>query len=475
MKNKLKSVSKAALAAMLTASLLMGCGVAGNENGNSGVDKESGAESVVSDEQGENGSGTGSATDGSGSETDDGITDGSGSETDDGITDGGDTDGNTETTNAGSSYEEITGNGTYFVRYGSKVYFHAATEENLNEITLWADYSNTYTGATALYCYDEETGELTKLQEDESYGPLGITGDTLVYYNNIAGNDNPYMESSVRRYRLEKEINEDLNCSYGNKIFVDDAGTFAVYISDMSDEDGTSLVVLKDGDEYNQLPLENEFNVAIGLAGDQFLYAVRNFDDSYTILQIDLNDGSRVTLGDLPAFLSGWVTIDQFEYVDNTAYFSFDNYDGTGNMYQTGYWVSAAINQENALTFKEKNEEYEALYFYVKNGKMEPAKQIPGSVFVDYNTETIGYIDEEGEYVTVAEGNYVDAYDDEENIRNKIENATKIGDTIYAIRVVADRAPEEDIGWRYAYKRTGVQYVKIDVATGDEQILLELK
>jgi len=81
--------------------------------------------------------------------------------------------------------------------------------------------------------------------------------------------------------------------------------------------------------------------------------------------------------------------------------------------------------------------------------------------------DELGYYNEEGIFVPVASG--FARTEDEENGEPlcEVEVAELVGDSILVIVNQAVHVPEEDVGWRYAYRRQSVAVKRIEISTGE--------
>lgn len=56
----------------------------------------------------------------------------------------------------------------------------------------------------------------------------------------------------------------------------------------------------------------------------------------------------------------------------------------------------------------------------------------------------------------------------------RYETIELFGNYIYAICDISEHVPEDDIGWRYAYRRLKTEVFRVDIRTGTKTILLDL-
>jgi len=115
--------------------------------------------------------------------------------------------------------------------------------------------------------------------------------------------------------------------------------------------------------------------------------------------------------------------------------------------------------------------ENQAAPFAIKDGEIVQSEGIPGKCDVD-TKGWLGYYDEQGNWVPVADGFGYEYISDEYDYQ-AVELAEKVGDSIYVIYNVNDRAPQDDIGWRYAYSRRCTYIYRVDIKTGEKELLVK--
>lgn len=373
-----------------------------------------------------------------------------------------------------------------FIEYDGKVYFKVPEEADLERTALWDQFVlMTGEGKTKLMRVDSDGTEPEFLRYSSSWGKMALGGDFIAFSDYDYPNDIPVQMMAL--FSPKEKL------SYtGDMVSLLDGDVNGYYICghDYLSEDSTYLekghhiYVYQDGEYRNCFPAGDSF-IYVGIQDNHLLYRAYNEENEPAsgekLMQMNLDNGELLTLGELPAFESSGAETDQVVFSDGKVYLAYSNYEGTGHFYNGSFLVSAELDKENSLSYEEgKAEEnadggepLRAAAFYVKDGEVTYCDGIPGTAKVI--EDTIGYYDEAGSFVPVA-GGYgwsvlKEETADSEEIIEETEYADLVGDSIYAIRNISERAPEDDIGWRYAYRRLKVEILKIDTKTGGAVVL----
>ena len=101
----------------------------------------------------------------------------------------------------------------------------------------------------------------------------------------------------------------------------------------------------------------------------------------------------------------------------------------------------------------------------LRDKKLVYVEGVPYNAYV--NSEgNLGVFDENGNFVKIASGYGILEIQSDDTIMDT-EHYEAVGGDIYLVRNRLQRAPEEDIGWRYAYERLETSILRINIANGE--------
>lgn len=390
----------------------------------------------------------------------------------------------------------VVNNNHFFVMADGKVYFHIADTESLGKTALFGEYSGYECPKTNLYCYDPAIDKLETLTTDHACGRISVQGDSIYTFDSPEeemGSDN-----GMSRYSLEKgapELTIALG-SYEDMIGADDKGTYLVtgYSEYSEGNELQQIKIYKDGEVQSTYDIESypyrakieDDSIIYICSGEE--YSIDNGETTETgtefnLMQLDITTGEKIKLGSLPHLVLNYANsiggIDEIMSDEDNIYFNYSSYGGTGHFYQgEGYFVKAVKGQADSISVKDVSGstdgegDIEPTSFAVINKEMVEAQGEPGKCEVNYEGD-LGYYDEQGKWVKVASGWATELYNDDEDYKG-VEISEKVGDYIYLIYNDNVHVPEEDIGWRYAYRRKAVDVYRVSVETGEAQLLLHL-
>lgn len=373
----------------------------------------------------------------------------------------------------------VINNNGHFVQIGDKIYFHIADADSLGRSALWGKYSDNECGRTILFEYVPVTDEVVPETYDYSSGGLSIQGDTLYTMEYDDFNNSEEIETKLCAYSFTKGINV-LELPGDNAVLLgagEDGSYIAVYNYEyLNNTLDSQIAIYVDGKLENSFKLDN-YSGVVALGKRDIFYIAGDSDDGFSLYQADVSNGEIIELGILPKFEeSSWNGyIDECILDEEGIYFNYSDYEGTGNFFAQGYFVEAKIGKKDSLCYRNMPEytvdgEERATPFTVKNGEMIAAQGEPGTCEVSSEGD-LGYFDESGEWKKVAEGWATEYLNDEGDFKG-VELAEKLGDYIYLIYNGNVRAPEDDIGWRYAYYRNYTNVYRVSVETGESSRLI---
>lgn len=381
------------------------------------------------------------------------------------------------------SVEGIANNNSYFVGVDGKIYFRAHSEKALGKSVLWDNFLSSASGESFLYSYNIKTGRTEELCCFEN-----AVGELFVFENNIICRSRDKKGNEcLSAYSLEKgELLDEMDLGIEHFAGVSNNGRFMITYDWVYDNEPAYLHVYSNMNHVIGDFETETFSGIIGMKDDILFYEYyerANSEDPfeegyYGIMQLNVRTGESVDLGTFPEVPYGSGELDQVLITDDKLYVGYGIYDGTGHFYQEGYLVSATIGEKNSAS----SEAFELLEgdnipekcpsFYVDDsGECVVCEGVPNtSGLVD---EKIGYFDGAGKFVETADG-YGWIMDEEDESVVSIEQSTMLYGKIFAIRDYLNRYPSEDIGWRYAYKRSGFDVVVLDPDTKKEENIMSV-
>lgn len=364
----------------------------------------------------------------------------------------------------------VFSNWKQFVKIGNTVYFHGPDALGMRVPALFGDYTGVECGETILYAYDCETGETTPLFDDHSYGEIAYSDGKLLLTEYEKAEGEEYGTDSVYTVNLDGTGFEKLCDGYLKA--ADDKGIYAVTYEYFPEDQQCMLKVWKGNTLVQSLQMQAYARV-YGINDTSLVYDISDYaNQTNYIYSWDFVKNEIVLLGDL-GYISEANGPDQICFRGDCFYMSRGIYEGTGHFFSGGAYLKANLKEENSLVQVEEfgypGVEEEANHcppFLIKNGEFVKAEGIPNTGAVIWNEGTIGYYDESGSFVRVAEG-YAYTVDEVEEVVTEVELVEFVDGKLYGVQNEEWRAPEEDIGWRYAYERKMTYIMQIDAVTGE--------
>lgn len=322
-----------------------------------------------------------------------------------------------------------------FIEKDGIVYFYVPTKNALNEIALFAEFAP-YQDAD-LYSFNPNTGKL-KIENQ-----IELSDEYTVVLSDNKG-----------KYAL------------GERFEVNNETHLATYI----------ILPVKEGNKLDEITLGAAVSY-LGIDGDYLFYINDNYNENIaSVFQVDLTSGEKVFLGEFnhDGEYGEFGVVDQVVFDDSKVYFSYGLYQGTAQMYTQGYLICVTENKENSIEINSILENGEELarspFFSVNSGTVELCAGEPNSLGI--GDGYIGRFDDYGMFIYVLRG-YESFSDLEEGqTANIVETGNVIGDYVYFVESVIERAIEEDVGWRYAYRRLSMEVKRVHILTGEVEKLL---
>lgn len=372
---------------------------------------------------------------------------------------------------------EIVNNNGHFVQVDGKVYFHIADADFMDRSSLWGKYLSTEAGRTVLMAYDGNSGEVKPVAYDYASGVMAVEGD--IFYSNSYfddfNNEDGYTNYGVSGRTTAGESVE-LGGLQDTLLGVTTDGSYLVtYHYSYEDNVAVKYVsVYQEGTLVNKIDTE-EFVECVKLGEDCIFYRAKDEEGAYSLMQMKVSTGEKTNLGQLPEMDGYGGVVDECQIADGKIFLTYSLYEGTGHFFSGGYYVEAQVGKADSLTAQNmpsNDDEYGDPHyapFAIINGKMVQSDGIPGTCYVSEDG-MLGYYNEQGTWVPVSSEFAYEELENEDNI--SVELAELIGDSIYVITNYNERVPEDDIGWRYAYRRKYSYVYRVNVQTGEKEEIL---
>ncbi len=322
-----------------------------------------------------------------------------------------------------------------FMEKDGLIYFYVPGENALTETALFAEFAP-YQDAD-LYSYNPNTKKL-KIENQ-----IELSDDYTIV---LSDDEGQYVVSE------RHEVNSETH--------------LATYI----------ILPVKNGNELNEIILGDAVSY-LGIDGDYLFYISNNYNENLaSIYQVDMTSGDKLFLGEFnhDGEYGEFGVIDQVIIDDNKVYFSYGLYQGTAQMYTKGYLICVAENEENSIKINSildnGEEQARCPFFSVNYGTVELCAGEPNSLGIGGGY--LGRFDDYGMFMYVLSGYETFSDLEEGQTATYVETGNIIGDYIYYIESVIERAPEEDVGWRYAYRRISMEVKRANILTGEVETLL---
>lgn len=390
---------------------------------------------------------------------------------------------------------DIENNGGYFVRKGDYVYFRVYGQDALPETALWADFMQPVPGSTSsVWRLNLKTNQYEKLFDDGGYGGLWFFQDSLWL--------NRYTDFGNIVYCVDPDTFEMRDLAWGKISGISPDGSHLVY-ENYNDKGNQAFYVTGD-EEMDQVvyATEGETLTFCGVVGRDLFFLSHNYgseggrDELWQMESGNAGeDGKLILLGVFPDDDPGSAQFVQFLPDKDKVYVSVEYREGTGHFYAGSHYASAIPGKENSLMLLDddaaaaREKIFEKLekagddnaYGYDEqtlkmypgtSGKPAFAPHLAGETAVRYNDgayDLVLYDSPDAvlpsDAVTIFE-NWLPEfeYTDESEISCNPQIMEYVGNKVFTFYTESVRAPEEDIGWRYAYRLIRTNYEYFDPA-----------
>ena len=383
----------------------------------------------------------------------------------------------------GESFEglELINNDGHFVKLGNKVYFNMPSEYALSESAIFGEfYDNTNLLSDGyIMAYDEDEKEVKTVAYTGAAGRISVT-DGVMVYSTIENSGNGDRENYTSIYVLGPDRDFVTGTYDMRYIGGDKEGKYSAAWK-MNEAGDNEIIKIQAGHQSGNYNIGE--GVPVKVVKGNLLYEEKetNGEVGVTLLkQLDLESGEITELGVLPDFENGWGEYGQLEEDGGKLYWLYNNYDGTGNFYQGGsYTLEFELGEKFSLESNltdlsgySDERKCSAPCFKLEGGELKLVDGEPFTADID-EEGNIGYYDENGEFVAVAEG-YGLVRDEVFDQVYMSEIYEYVDGAIYVVYNKCFHITEDDIGWREAYQRYNTTVIRIDCETGEEKTIDEV-
>ncbi len=380
-----------------------------------------------------------------------------------------------EATAEGNNTGIVENNGGYFLKIGDEVYYRIQGENSLAKNAFNGEFLDSPNldpakGADSDYGssimkLNTGTQEITEAAYDFGYGPLFSDGKNL--YLNEHDGDYTYVKYLSLDGSAEGRLGEGKieGCSEASGLIAVSSMTTDTYESVLSLYRGSELVNKfsnTEGFYYAGIDENGAYFVTAGEEGRQA-----------SIYQLAGDGSEALCLGSCEAFDEGYAVFEQFLSTGDTVNFVISNRDGSAMMIQKVIVASAKPGQENSVSqtgvpdsFRyESGEPMLPVIYDDGSGKVAYASTAPGTAFLGSFEEgsNLMLTDETGKETQIITAFRLNPPGGDAVPERYVPQAAEyVGGDIYMIIALAERTPEEDIGWNESYGIKSMEYVRVD-------------
>lgn len=397
--------------------------------------------------------------------------------------------------------DAVANNGGMAVKYKGSVYYREYQAGNFEKYAIFGDYSSN--PETQKKMIRDTGGTKKAIFTDIGEGPIFILGDRMYLMKKLKAMYTDHIYSVDMEGKNKKE--------------------FGMGTIEAVDESENLLICTRHVNGKNELFTISSSGVEKKLAGDidnfialdeHVVYYTEksSVSDDYvgeiTLSKIGVLGTGKKALAKVKinadGISNGMLDIECFQIEEKTIYFSCGSRAGTGNFYQggkivkvnkdgTGLKILAGANDtagnifyvmRTSTEYQLYYEDYDTAKIYclsLKNGtKKETAFEAHklGEPFVDGSGVSV-YLDNTGkktalitsaDYSNTGLDGIFASYD--ETYLEALDVEIVDGWVYYKLEAGKHR-PEDDIGWRYCYERTGTHVYRKNLATGKRELLFK--
>ena len=371
---------------------------------------------------------------------------------------------------------EIENNGAYFVRVGDRVYFRLYGSGSLDPVTVGTDVLSygTPAGGSRIMYYDTVTHEVVEAFKDDGFGKIYVASDGFwLCRNDARGDEAP----DTVLYWVSEDGSETKDHCLGMPVGVSEDGAYVAFLP--YDEYGSIEVLSGDADLSMVSPEYGEILTYVGIADDQLIFLCRSNEDYATsrhdLYSMDVVTKELTLLGKIPyeenSFIQdAFLTPERFEAREADVYLLAAQYEGSGHFLQDYIAVHAVAGQENSLNLiayeEATGDKLPGMTVTDGGARLEPAQPHTAGL----SNDVWGSLDfyDSGYSAIKLVPDYISDFTEGSMFRTALQTAEVVGDDVFAIRSLHERSPEDDIGWREAFRLDQLYYERFSWKNLDE-------
>lgn len=353
----------------------------------------------------------------------------------------------------------VSNNGGHFIAMDDMIYYLSPDEDAMYKSELFGEYLDFYCGTSFLMGYNCKTDGIETIKDGQFYGKLWGLKDKV-----FVNCDNTHDDVYFNRVAIINPADRKVEFADDEQVVGGDNGGNYVITNSVYRNNVMSIYMYNDASDKTEYKLDSYF-AFIGTEDGYIVGGYMDEDSNWRVMCIDTNDSGKIyDLGKVPdRELESYENYPEFEQCfieDGIMYLSICWYEGTGHFFAEQAVVKANLTEEGSLQKIEVQkaaglEEHEwADAFVVSGDSIKFCEGIPQTGFCDYSGKgEYGYYDDNGQRVVCGDGFGI-VYDDNGDMTFENECVEYVDGKLCMVNNWLVRDPDEDIGWRYAYKRT---------------------
>ncbi|MBQ9611488.1 MAG: hypothetical protein IJV14_02720 [Lachnospiraceae bacterium] len=374
---------------------------------------------------------------------------------------------------------EVENNGGYFVRIGDRVYFRMYGPESLDPITVGTNVLSygTPAGGSRIQYYDIKTKEVVDAFADDGFGRLYAAANGFWFCRNDARED---AAPDTVLYWVAEDGSESEDFGYGTPLGVSEDGAYVAFLP--YDDNYGSIEILSGGEMLSMVsPEYNEDLTYIGMAEDQLIFLSRTKEDYVTsrhvLYSMDIVTSELTELGKIPyeensPIQDAYLIPEQYETEGREVYVLAAQYEGSEHFLQDYIAVKATAGKEDSIeliSYEEAvNDNLPGLVVTDGDAELLPAQPHTAGLSDGY-FGSLDYYDSAFSAIQLVP-DYVPDFNEDSLFRTALQTVEVVGDDVFVIRSIHERSPENDIGWRYAYRLHQMNYERFSWKILDENM-----
>lgn len=377
--------------------------------------------------------------------------------------------------------DDVENNGGHFLRVGDLVFFRDVREGMKDLTATWGsflDMAELGKDADVLY-YDQRTGKTGIAFHDGGYGPLWYQGGRIWSAEEAPSGDGNYTIQTLHSCWPDGSGRR----TFGGRSFmtVDGVSESRRLLAATDYTDGVAGCRIYEGGIQPILsyePKEGEYIVYTGFAGEDLILVTSTEEGGYQVLEFCSDTGDVVRLGLLPSdedrqYCSPDVV--QCEVIDGKIWLGIGWFAGTGhflNLYDVVRMTPRQAESLESVPIDDTGfniDEHGITPRFFLNGADElliSEHDPDGEVYLsEFSWGDLVYQDSPYSAIMLQEG-----FIPESGSMGYAEKSAKIlqaaeiaGGAAWIVTAEASRAPEQDIGWREAYRADKMTWQRIQV------------